>query len=169
MKILNEKKGFTLIELLAVIVILAIVAVIGYSTVLPLLEKARRNAFATQANNVLDAAQTAFTAYNLHLDTGSDPSKTITTGSGASAVTKWCYLASGGSGTTKDLYQIGALTKELKSSEWKGYVMIEKSGEIYTYKLYLTNAKYSVSGVAQADADNLSNASTSIANTCPNS
>ena len=55
----NNKKGFTLIELLAVIVVLAIVLVLATSTVLPMLNRARQNAFAIEANSVIDAASQA--------------------------------------------------------------------------------------------------------------
>ena len=60
MKIMsNNKKGFTLIELLAVIVVLAIVLVLATSTVLPMLNRARHNAFAIEVNSAIDAASQA--------------------------------------------------------------------------------------------------------------
>lgn len=57
MKKMNNK-GFTLVELLAVIVVLAIIMLIATRSVLPLVERSRKGAFASSANTVLDVAQT---------------------------------------------------------------------------------------------------------------
>lgn len=52
----NNKKGFTLVELLAVIVILAIVMGIAATLVIPMIEDARKGAFASTAMTIVDAA-----------------------------------------------------------------------------------------------------------------
>ena len=57
MKKNDKKKGFTLIELLAVIVVLAIVSVLGATLILPALANARKNAFVTEANGLIDSAE----------------------------------------------------------------------------------------------------------------
>lgn len=57
---LKNKKGFTLVELLAVIVVLAIIILIAMPSVLSSMEKARKNSFAVEANEVIRSAQTAY-------------------------------------------------------------------------------------------------------------
>ncbi len=147
MKGLN-KKGFTLIELLAVIVVLAIVALIGYSTVLPLLERTRKNAFATEANNVLDAAQTAMTANDF-------PTGVVTP---IMIGTKYCYKL-------EDLKTAGLLTKR-DLTNYSGQVVVTKSEDstthnvTYSYSLKMKNDKYAVNGVSTVSEDNVVDAST---------
>lgn len=51
-----NKNGFTLIELLAVIVVLAILMLIATNNVLPMIEKSRKGAFATTANQLVESA-----------------------------------------------------------------------------------------------------------------
>ena len=53
---MRDKKGFTLIELLAVIVVLALVAVLATTTLLPYMRKARTRAFAIEAQEAINAA-----------------------------------------------------------------------------------------------------------------
>ena len=62
---MKNKKGFTLIELLAVIVVLAIVTVIATQSVLPFMSSARRDAFAIEATDVVNSAESALSFYNL--------------------------------------------------------------------------------------------------------
>lgn len=61
-KLNNVSKGFTLIELLAVIAILAILIIIAVPTVLKIFKEAKKNAFITQAQNVLKAAEQQYMA-----------------------------------------------------------------------------------------------------------
>jgi prepilin-type N-terminal cleavage/methylation domain-containing protein len=56
MKLLKNKRGFTLVELLAVIVVLAILMLIATNNVLPMIEKAKKGAFVTTANQFVDSA-----------------------------------------------------------------------------------------------------------------
>ena len=58
MKNTNEK-GFTLIELLAVIVILAILMITAIPAVTNSIAKSRKDTFATNAKNVINAVRTS--------------------------------------------------------------------------------------------------------------
>ena len=55
-----NKKGFTLVELLAVIVILAVVMLIGGTTVLPMMQKAQKSSLGTEGVSMKKAAENAF-------------------------------------------------------------------------------------------------------------
>ena len=57
MKRLN-RKGFTLVELLAVIVVLAVIMLLAVNAVIPQMNKARRNAFVTEAQTFIGGAET---------------------------------------------------------------------------------------------------------------
>ncbi|MEG1892380.1 MAG: type II secretion system protein, partial [Bacilli bacterium] len=54
---INNVRGFTLIELLAVIVVLAVIMLIAVNAVIPQMNNARRQAFAIEANGLVDSAQ----------------------------------------------------------------------------------------------------------------
>ena len=53
-----KKSGFTLVELLAIIVVLAIIALLAVQAVLPTLDKAKRQLFATEGQRAIEAAET---------------------------------------------------------------------------------------------------------------
>lgn len=53
-----NKKGFTLVELLAVIVVLAIIALIGFTSVGGIIDSTKKNAAASTASNFEHAAKT---------------------------------------------------------------------------------------------------------------
>ena len=57
-----NKKGFTLVELLAVIVILALLIVITANTVLPMMNKSKKNAMVVYAERVLNTASASYQA-----------------------------------------------------------------------------------------------------------
>ena len=139
MKILNDKSGFTLIELLAVIVVLAIVAVLGYSTVLPLLADSRKNAFATEANGVIDAAQNAMTLIQIDK---ADKEFVHFTKKGDDTV--YCF-------TLQDLVNLSMLKKSLTNGDgdsiYEGIVAvtIPKGSGAFKYYLSMQNDSYSVS------------------------
>ena len=57
---MKNKKGFTLVELLAVIAILAILVIIALPNVINMYTKARKNAFLTEAQNVLKSTSNKF-------------------------------------------------------------------------------------------------------------
>lgn len=119
MKGLN-KKGFTLIELLAVIIVLAVVTLLAVQSVLPQVEKARKNAFITEVNNTIEAGKQWYADMLL-----TNPSKV--------SADKVCV-------------QLAVLKKgyyEAPSDNYKGYVEIVKSstGSV-TYNIKLTNGAY---------------------------
>jgi prepilin-type N-terminal cleavage/methylation domain-containing protein len=74
MKLLKNKRGFTLVELLAVIVVLAILMLIATNNVLPMIEKAKKGAFATTANQLLDSAMNMQMYLNLSSASANDNS-----------------------------------------------------------------------------------------------
>jgi len=57
----KSKKGFTLIELLAVIVILAVLILLALPAVLNMMQRAQRNAFILEANEIISQAETYYT------------------------------------------------------------------------------------------------------------
>ncbi len=59
---MKEVKGFTLVELLAVIIVLAIIMLIAVNSVLPIMNQARQGTFASSANIILEAVETAVIA-----------------------------------------------------------------------------------------------------------
>jgi prepilin-type N-terminal cleavage/methylation domain-containing protein len=145
MKVLNEKKGFTLIELLAVIVVLAIVMVLAVSTVLPYIAKSKKNAFAIEANTVLDAAQSAISLIQVDImsDTGTSDIVSYTKTSDTATSTTYCF-------TLQDLINIGTLnSKKMTASgtKYSGKVEItvpKSSGYKYDYYIWFKNANYYV-------------------------
>lgn len=67
----KNNKGFTLIELLAVIVVLAILILLAMPKVTSMMEKARKNSFAVEANEIVKIAQTAYSDGLLNGDSAS--------------------------------------------------------------------------------------------------
>ena len=136
---LNDKKnGFTLIELLAVIVILAIVTVIGATTVLPYIKNSAKDAFAVEANHAIDSASQAMSLYHIGaIDSSKIHSKNITDG------VEYCF-------TLKELVDLGLWTKDAKSvgenGDYKGIVKVIKNNnsEAYTYSVEMSNKDYGV-------------------------
>ena len=61
----NKKSGFTLVELLAVIVVLAILALLAIATTMPMMNRAKKNAFAVEASAYIKAAKQAYTVGNM--------------------------------------------------------------------------------------------------------
>lgn len=120
-----NKKGFTLIELLAVIVVLAIVVLIGATTVLPYMRDARQRAFRVEATNVLRAAQKAYELEQLGKITVSDYEK------------DWCIARNGEHYyTVVMLRQLGIY--ENKNDSLVGRVSIIANGSNnYSFKLWL--------------------------------
>ena len=58
----NNKKGFTLVELLAVIVILAVVMLIGITSMGPIMANSRKSALKSDGIDLMNAAKTAYQA-----------------------------------------------------------------------------------------------------------
>lgn len=142
MKILKEKKGFTLIELLAVIVILAVVAVIGATTVLPYIQNANERAFAVEANQVKDAASQAVSLIQIGSLTSNFEDQST------SSAKVYCF-------TLENLVDAGLWTKDKGSiynedsnanGNYKGTVTATQSGNAYTYSVSMTDGSLYVSG-----------------------
>ncbi len=130
---MDNKKGFTLIELLAVIVILAIVTVIGATTILPYIQNAGKDAFTDEANYVIDAASNAVSLIQINSITNNYTS--ITNG--------YCF-------TLKNLVDLGLWNKDANvvsataaSNKYSGTVRVTKasSGNGYVYQLSMTDGK----------------------------
>lgn len=120
-----SKKGFTLIELLAVIMILAILVLIGATTVLPYMRDARQRAFRVEATNVLRAAQKAYELEQLGKITVDEYPK------------DWCINSNG-----EHYYSVDMLRNlgiyENKNVSLVGRVSIVDNGNNnYSYKLWL--------------------------------
>ena len=118
---LKNKKGFTLVELLAVIVVLAIIILIDMPAVLSSMEKAKKNAFAVEANEVIRAAQTAYADAVMNGKA-----------SGNSICISYNYLKNG--------------FLEKHDNNYNGSVLITinpTSGQA-SYNIYLSNSNYTV-------------------------
>lgn len=118
---LKNKKGFTLVELLAVIVVLAIIILIAMPAVLSSMEKARKNSFAVEANEVIRAAQTAYADAVMNGKA-----------SGNNICISYNYLKNG--------------FLEKHDDNYNGSVLITinpTSGQA-SYKIYLSNSNYTV-------------------------
>lgn len=124
-KELNAFRGFTLIELLAVIVVLAIIILIAVQAVLPQMDKARRNAFAIEANSAIQAAQAYFTAGDIM---GGDTLPNDTTKQKCVPII--------------DLVNNGFYNVDI--SKYSGSVQVEKSGNIFLYKVWIHNNEYQI-------------------------
>ena len=120
MKKISNKKGFTLVELLAVIVVLAAVMLMAVNSVLPLIGEARTGAFASSANQALDAVSTVVLSDELKGNTNVQ-----------------CY-------SFNYLIKSGYLTKiesanDAKNSGYGGIIVIDKNASqtAYTYSIYV--------------------------------
>jgi len=136
---MTSQKGFTLIELLAVIVVLGIVMVIGVTTVLPLLNDTKKEAFATEAKNIISVVSDLIPIKNIGHDLG--VSFTV------DANDNYCV-------SVPELISSGLFKKEgNEKDDYLGKVVAEKIGNgKYTYTITMTDAKnYHVSG----EIDNL--------------
>lgn len=131
MKKLMNKKGFTLVELLAVIVILAVIILVAMNAVLPAMEESRKGTFKTEVEVYAKAAGTYYTT-NL--------------GAGDSTLT-----AAGGCVSIDKLH---GKYVEKNSDDYSGSVKIEISGGKTTYKVWLSNKVYQVSGKTLAEVEN---------------
>lgn len=147
----NNKKGFTLVELLAVIVILAVVVLIAMTAVVPQMNKARVEAFVTEANKYIQAATNYYTDSQL-------------SGTG---------MASTGGCVSIETLNSGYIDK--KDSNYKGYVYItvatDASGKTTsTYTIALDNKNYNIGPIDSSEikSDNVvTGTSSTITNTCP--
>lgn len=121
MKKLN-KNGFTLVELLAVIVVLAVIMLLAVNAVLPQMNKARKNAFITEAQTFIDAAGTYYQSAML---TGDEN-----------------FTSAGGCVNVSDL--IGPYVEKENKADYSGYVTItiDPSSNEASYKIQLANKQF---------------------------
>lgn len=145
MKNNKNKKGFTLIELLAVIVVLAIIMVLAVSTILPLMNAARRNAFATEATSAITGASDLMTVLPFNAiqkpTVGDDFRETIGTG----GKSRYCI-------TLKALGELGMYSQKDPAKvtganpEYKGKVIIDvdASKANYTYKIVMGSSEFAI-------------------------
>jgi type IV pilus assembly protein PilA len=127
----KDTKGFTLIELLAVIVILAIIILVATSNVGGVTQTARKNVLAVEGSSAIDAAKEAYQLAVLEGD--------ITTGDA-------CF-------SLKYLYDEGYYSKGSGSDKYKGSVLVSTTdGKVYTYKYWISDQNYTISGASSSDA-----------------
>lgn len=115
----KNKKGFTLVELLAVIVVLAIIMIIAVPNVLDAMENARKSAFVTYGQRIIETAQTKYS-------------------------TK--LLFNGATSSLDGCYSIGNIMGS-STGNYSGYIEISTSESTKTtFTLYLSDSNYSFNG-----------------------
>ena len=125
LKNMNNKKGFTLVELSAVIVVLAIIILVAMPNVMSAMEKARKNAFYSEATEICKIAQSAY----------SGEAMAGTSGYGGGQ-TKCIKLT--------ELNTMGYMDKNLK--DYKGAVQISFTGDKATTKIWISNKSFRYNG-----------------------
>ena len=120
MKNIKNANGFTLIELLAVIVVLAIVILMASMAVIPRMNEARRQVFAMEANEAINAAS----AYFMNGEMTGGASFPVTPGT-TKCVTIETLISSG----------------DFKAKGYSGKIEVEKVGNSYVYSVTMTNKK----------------------------
>lgn len=73
----NNKKGFTLVELLAVIVILAVVMLVGITSIGPIMANSRKSALKSDGIDLMNAAKTAYQAEAMTNSPAFQPNQSI--------------------------------------------------------------------------------------------
>ena len=121
-----NKKGFTLVELLAVIVILSVVMLIAVTAVGPLMNRARKNALITEAESLINAAKVAVAAEQLNT------SSIISKNPGKAPCVDMKWLINGG------------YYEKTGDSDYVGSVKVAKSGNKYTYTVWITNKAFTI-------------------------
>ena len=133
----NNKKGFTLVELLAVIVILAVVMLIGITSIGPLMANSRKSALRSDGLDLMNAAKTAYQAEAL---------KTIPEFNSTQSVCMSLeWLKKEGYTENKQNY--------------KGSVLVTYASGQYSYKYWIANGTYAFLG---ADANTGYNDTTKV-------
>lgn len=134
----NNKKGFTLVELLAVIVILAVVMLIGITSIGPLMANSRKSALRSDGLDLMNAAKTAYQAEALK----TSPAFTAT--STVCMPLEWLKKE----GYTEN------------KQNYKGSVLVTYDGAgQYSYKYWIANGTYAFLG---ADANTGYNDTTKV-------
>lgn len=133
----NNKKGFTLVELLAVIVILAVVMLIGITSIGPLMANSRKSALRSDGLDLMNAAKTAYQAEAL---------KTVPEFNSTQSVCMSLeWLKKEGYTENKQNY--------------KGSVLVTYASGQYSYKYWIANGTYAFLG---ADANTGYNDTTKV-------
>lgn len=115
----QNRKGFTLVELLSVIVILSVVVLIATNAVVPMMNNAKKQVLATEANKFIAAAK------SLYVNEGATGTK--------------CY-------TYDQIMDSGLIEKN--DEAYTGSFLIEENNGKYTYKIWLSNGTNMVDGKA---------------------
>ena len=124
-KDIKNVSGFTLIELLAVIVVLAIVILMASMAVIPRMNEARKQVFAMEANEAINAASSYFMNGEV---TGTGDSFPVTPG-GCKSVTIEKLINNG----------------DFKGKTgYEGTITVTKIGNGYVYAISMTNGKLAV-------------------------
>ena len=128
---MKNNKGFTLIELLAVIVVLAIVTVLATRSILPYMANARIDAFGIEATDVIKSAEDATVLYSLDQIKLKSPAS-------CKKDKVVCF-------TIAELIRLG--TYEGDADTYKGKVLVDTSGDVPSYTLYLQkSAEFHIEG-----------------------
>ena len=120
----NNKKGFTLVELLAVIVILAVVMLVGITSIGPLMANSRKSALRSDGLDLMNAAKTAYQAEALK----SSPAFTAT--STVCMPLEWLKKE----GYTEN------------KQNYKGSVLVTYASGQYSYTYWIANGTYAFLG-----------------------
>lgn len=137
----NNKKGFTLVELLAVIVILAVVVLIAMTAVVPQMNKARVEAFVTEANKYIQAATNYYTDSQL-------------SGTGMASTGGCVKIATLNNGyiDKKDAKYKGYVNVTINTDGTTSYSILLDNGNFHTEKKDTNPKEYEISsGEIQAD------------------
>lgn len=120
----NNKKGFTLVELLAVIVILAVVMLIGITSIGPLMANSRKSALRSDGLDLMNAAKTAYQAEALKTSPAFTATSTV------------CM--------TIDWLEAQGYTENKQN--YKGSVLVSYNSGSYTYTYWIANGTYAFKG-----------------------
>ena len=122
----NNKKGFTLVELLAVIVILAVVMLIGITSMGPIMANSRKSALKSDGIDLMNAAKTAYQAEAMTNNPAFQPNQSI------------CFditwLVAKGYAENKQSYNASVLVK------------YDSSTNQYSYTYWIANGNYAFKG-----------------------
>ena len=142
MKKLNEK-GFTLIELLAVIVILAILMITAIPAVTNSIAKSRKDTFATNAKNIINAVRTSMASGDVKKETtaGSDECSYPANGRKVAVVlTKENLPSLLERGGDKSSFGRAYYANSQSSEPKTGYVIITNTNDKFTYSISLIDS-----------------------------
>ncbi len=145
MKTYKSNKGFTLIELLAVIIVLAVVTLLAVQAILPQVDKAKKNAFAVEANNAIDAAKQWYAEAAI-----SGTTLTKKTSSCSSTTYSACYCVK-----IKTLIDNGFFEGDNNKHYGYAVILLKKANDSAVYQIVMTDGVYTTraSGNAATKTD----------------